>query len=148
MKKAIVIYDTQFGNTEKIAMALTSGMSKQGISVDCVNVEDVRIDVLTEYDLLAIGGPTHGFGMSGPMKTFMKKLDHVDLKDKKAFAFDTKNRSRLWGSAAKGIEKRLKKLGLNIVLSYASAIVKGLKGPLQDEMEDKFQQIGTELASK
>ena len=73
--KAIVIYDTRFGNTKRIAKELTSGMSDQGISANCVKVDTVHIDELTEYDLLAIGGPTHGFGMSGPMKTFMKKLE-------------------------------------------------------------------------
>jgi flavodoxin len=148
MVKAVVIYHTQFGNTEKIAKALASGMEERGIDVDCVYVEDVQIDTLTEYNLLAIGGPTHGFGMSKPMKTFIKNLEHVDLRDKSAFAFDTKTGSRFWGSAAKGIEKRLKRLGLNIVKPYSSAIVKGLKGPLQDGMDLKFTQIGNELASQ
>jgi len=122
-------------------------MEKQGIKVDCINIENVQTDKLTEYDLIAIGGPTHGFGMSKPMKEFIEKLERVDLHNKKAFAFDTKNRSRFWGSAAKGIEKRLKRLGLNIVKPAASAIVKGLKGPLEDGLEEKFKQIGVELAS-
>jgi flavodoxin len=147
MTKAIVIYHTQFGNTEKIAKAVASGMDEQGIDVDCVKVEEVQIDKLKEYDLLAIGGPTHGFGMSKPMKEFIEKLEHVDLRDKNAFAFDTKNSSRFWGSAAKGIEKRLKRIGMNIVKPHGSAIVKGLKGPLQDGMDEKFKQIGAELAS-
>lgn len=145
--KAIVIYDTQFGNTAQIAQALSSGMNEQGLSVDCVKVDTVQIETLPEYDLLVIGGPTHGFSMSSPMKTFMKKLEHMDLRDKKAFAFDTKNRSRFWGSAAKGIEKRMKKIGMNIVMPCASGVVKGLKGPLQDGTEAKFQQIGVELAT-
>ena len=147
MTRAIVIYHTQFGNTEKIAKEVESGMDEQGIDVDCIKVEEVQIDRLKEYDLLAIGGPTHGFGISKPMKEFIEKLKHVDLHDKDAFAFDTKNSSRFWGSAAKGIEKRLKRLGLNIVKPAASAIVKGLKGPLEDGMDEKFKQIGTELAS-
>ena len=147
MKKAIVIYDTKFGNTEKIAKSLASGMNEQGIEVDCVKVEDVQVDKLTEYDLLAISGPTHGFGMSKPIKAFIVKLEHVDPRDKKFFAFDTKNRGRIWGSAAKGIEKRLKGIGMNIVKPCASAIVMGLKGPLQDGVEGKFKQIGSELAS-
>jgi flavodoxin len=146
--KAIVIYDTQFGNTEIIAKALASGMNEQKITVDCVKVDAVQIATLQEYDLLAIGGPTHGFGMSSPMKAFMKKLEHADLRDKKAFAFDTKNRSRFWGSAAKGIEKRLKNFGMNIVMPCASGIVNGLKGPLQEGTEAKFQKMGIELASK
>jgi flavodoxin len=107
MKKAIVIYDTKFGNTEKIAKALAGGMSEQGIEVYCIKVEDVQITKLPEFDLVTIGGPTHGFSMSKPIKEFIQKIKHVDLRDKKAFAFDTKNRGR-WGSAAKGIEKRLK----------------------------------------
>ena len=147
MTKAIVIYHTQFGNTEKIAKEVASGIGEQGIDVDCIRVEEVQIDKLKEYDLLAIGGPTHGFGMSKPMKEFIEKLERVDLHNKKAFAFDTKNRSRFLGSAAKGIEKRLKRLGLNIVKPAASAIVKGLKGPLEDGLEEKFKQIGVELAS-
>lgn len=145
MKKAIVLFDTKFGNTERIAKALALGIEKQGIDVDCVNVENVQIDKLSEYDLIAIGGPTHGFGMSEPTKRFIKKLESLNLRNKSAFAFDTKTGSRFWGSAAKGIEKRLKKLGLNVVKPYASAIVKGLKGPLEDDMERKFTQIGTEL---
>lgn len=146
--KAIVIYDTQFGNTETIAKALASGMTEQKVGVDCIKVDNVQIGTLQKYDLLAIGGPTHGFGMSSPMKAFMKKLQHVDLRDKKAFAFDTKNRSRFWGSAAKGIEKRLKKFGMNIVMPCASGIVNGLKGPLQDGTEAKFKKMGIELVSK
>jgi len=145
LKKAIVLFDTKFGNTERIAKALALGIEKQGIDVDCVNVENVQIDKLSEYDLIAIGGPTHGFGMSEPTKRFIKKLESLNLRNKSAFAFDTKTGSRFWGSAAKGIEKRLKKLGLNVVKPYASAIVKGLKGPLEDDMERKFTQIGTEL---
>jgi len=146
MRKAIVIYHTLFGNTEKIAKALGSGMDEKGIDVDCVKVEDVQIDKLTEYDLLAIGGPTHGFGMSSPMKAFMKKLEHVDLRDKKAFAFDTKRGYPLAGSAAKGIEKRLKKNGMNTVRSRSSATVKDLKGPLDENMEETFRNLGAEIA--
>jgi flavorubredoxin len=147
MTKAIVIYHTQFGNTEKIVQALVSGMVEQEVDVDCMNVEDVQVDKLMEYDLLVIGGPTHGFGMSKPMKTFMKKLEHEDLRGKNAFAFDTKFGTRFAGSAGRGIEKRLKRLGLNIVKQRASATVKGGKGPLLEGMEEKFKQIGAELAS-
>jgi flavodoxin len=148
MTKALVIYHTQFGNTETIAKALASGLSEQGIEVDCTTIDDAPVDKLRDYDFLAVGGPTHGFGMSQPMKAFLKKLEHVDLREKKAFAFDTKFPSRFAGSAAKGIEKRLKNLGLNIATPAASAIVTGGKGPLQAGMDEKFQQIGRELVIK
>jgi menaquinone-dependent protoporphyrinogen IX oxidase len=44
MKRAIVVYHTLFGNTEKIAKVLAAGMDEQGITVDCITVENVQID--------------------------------------------------------------------------------------------------------
>ncbi|MHA2406374.1 MAG: flavodoxin family protein [Candidatus Hermodarchaeia archaeon] len=146
MKKAIVIFDSKFGNTEKVARALASGLDEPGIVVECINVKNVQIDTLPDYDLLAVGGPTHGFGMSKPVKEFFKQIGNIDLREKNAFAFDTKNPPRYWGSAAKGIEKRLVKLGMKIVRSRLSAFVEGLKGPLHENSEETFRKIGVEIA--
>ncbi|UCH03255.1 MAG: flavodoxin-like domain-containing protein [Candidatus Bathyarchaeota archaeon] len=128
-----------------MANALARGMEKQGLKVDCIKVDKIDIHTLVEYDFLAIGGPTHGFGISKPIKEFLQKLEQVELKDKKAFAFDTKFSSRFAGSAGKGIEKKLKKLGMHIIKQHSSAIVKGGEGPLVAGMEERFTQIGTEI---
>nr|MDO8081373.1 flavodoxin family protein [Candidatus Freyarchaeota archaeon] len=72
MKKAIIIYGTVYGNTENVAKALASGMQEQGVQVDTVNVQKVEINKLKNYDLLAIGGPTHAFGISKPVKASSK----------------------------------------------------------------------------
>lgn len=145
MKRAIVIYDTKFGNTEKIARTLASGIEKQGAKVDCIKADEVDINKLVEYDFLAIGGPTHAFGVSKPMKAFLEKLRSVDLKGKKAFAFDTKYKSWLAGSAGKGIEKTLKGLGMSIAKPHSSAAIKAARGPLEEGMEETFEKIGSEM---
>ncbi len=54
MKKVVVIYDSKFGNTEKVPKALAYGMREQGVKVNCLNVKRVEINKLKEYDLLAI----------------------------------------------------------------------------------------------
>jgi len=145
--KAVVLYDTKFGNTERLAYTLAEGLKEQGVKVDCVKVDAVDVNKLAEYDLMVVGGPTHAFGISKPMKDFIEKLKNVDLRGKKAFAFDTKLKSRIAGSAAKGIEKHLERLGISIVKPHSSAIVKGAEGPLEEGIEEKFRQIGTEMAS-
>jgi len=146
MKGAIFIYDTNFGNTEKIARALARGMEKQGRTVDCVKADEVDVDTLVEYDFLAIGGPTHAFGISKPMKAFLEKLKSLNIKGKKAFAFDTKLKAWwLPGSAGKGIEKTLKELGMRIVKPHSSVIVTGNEGPLEEGVEELFEQIGGEI---
>jgi flavodoxin len=144
--KTIVIYDSMFGNTEKVAGALASGMREQGIEVDCVRANTADVGALGAYDMIIIGGPTHGRGLSQTMKTFMNQLNEADVKDKKAFAFDTKLKSRLAGSAAKGIEQRMEQNGMKVVMPHVSAIVRGREGPLHEGTEGQFKQTGTELA--
>jgi flavorubredoxin len=145
-RKAIVIYDTQFGNTEKIAKALASGIKEQGVQVNCVKVDVVDVDKLAEYDLLAIGGPTTAFGVSKPMKDLLEKLGGVELRGKKGFAFETKVHFIFTGSAAKAIEGKMKGLGVSVVRPYSSAIVKGREGPLEEGEEETFKRIGAEIS--
>jgi len=121
-------------------------MEKQGIKVDRANAEEVDVSKLGEYDLLAVGGPTHIHGVSKPMKAFLERLRSVDVKGKKAFAFDTKMKAWWAGSAAGGIQKGLEKMRMNILKPHSSAIVTGREGPLEEGMEETFRQIGAEIA--
>jgi len=146
LRKAAVIYYSVYGNTEKIAKALSEGMKRGGLDVDCVRVGEVNTEKLAGYELLAIGAPTYGLGIPKPMKEFLRRLENVNLRDKKVFAFDTKLRSPFAGSAAKGIEKQLKKLQMTIIRPYASAIVEGKEGPLEKGAVEEFIQIGSEIA--
>lgn len=150
-KNAVIIYDSEFGNTKKIAKALAFGISKHDIPVDCFKVDDIDIQNLVEYDLLAIGGPTHMLSLSKPMKEFIETLNTVNLNGKKGFCFDTRNHSRFnrfdVNSAAKRIEKKLKRMKVVIIAPRKSAIVEGREGPLDDNMEELFAQYGEEIAA-
>jgi flavodoxin len=151
--KAIVLFDTLFGNTERIAGSLARGLQEAGVQAEPVNIKAARIDRLAEYDLIALGAPTQYFTASKPLKEFMERLDGLDLKGKRGFAFDTKLESRLSGSAAKFIEKKLQERGLDIIRPHGSAIVAGQKGAkieevvLKEGMEKQFEQIGKEVGA-
>ncbi len=145
MAKAAVITHSVYGNTQKVGQALGRGLKEQGITVHYFKVEEVDPAKLSRYDLLAVGGPTHAFRMSKPIKQFLGQLKGVDLQARYGFAFDTRFNNRLAGSAAKRIEKQLKKLKLKIIRSRESAIVTGREGPLAEGTEDRFRQIGAEI---
>jgi flavodoxin len=150
--RACVIFDTRYGNTEKIARSLETGLKEAGIQTVCVNAKDVAVDSLKEYDLICVGAPTEWVTASKPMKEFLGKLKSVDLSGKCGFAFDTKLDAPLSGSAAKFIEKELKNLGLQIVLPRESAIVFGVKKEegsmrLKEGEEKKFEQIGAQVGT-
>ncbi|MFX1272376.1 MAG: flavodoxin family protein, partial [Promethearchaeota archaeon] len=98
-------------------------------------------------DLLCVGTPVHAWNISKPAKEFLERLKGLDgLGGKKAFAFDTKFKSRLAGSAGGKVEKKLKSLGFTIAKSAESAIVLGQEGPLEEGAEEAFRKIGAELA--
>jgi flavorubredoxin len=150
---AIVLFDTLFGNTEKIALSIARGLQDAGVEARAVNIKAANMDGLAGYDLLALGAPTQYFTASKPLKVFLERLEGIDLKSKRGFAFDTKLDSRFSGSAAKFIEKKLTDLGLEIILPRASAIVVGQKvktaqagdAALKPGMDTLFESIGRDL---
>ena len=153
--EAIVLFDTIFGNTERIAGRLVAGLQKTGIRAESANIKAANVAELARYDLLALGAPTQYFTASKPLKKFLEQLKDLDLKGKHGFAFDTKLDSRLSGSAAKFIEKKLAELGVDIILPHASAIVMSEKKKtdrvgeaiLREGMEDLFESIGKEIGT-
>jgi len=150
--RACVIFDTRYGNTEKIAKSFETGLKEAGVQTVCVNSKDVVVDSLKQYDLICVGAPTEAFSASKPMKDFFGKLKSTDLSGKFGFAFDTKLDWRLSGSAAKFIEKELRNLGLQMITPRESAIVLTLKergvitgARLKEGEQKKFEQIGLEV---
>lgn len=148
MERAIVIFDSKYGNTGEVAKSLADGLQKAGVETSCSNLRDVNPDTLSSYDLIAIGGPTQAFSASVPMKNFLGQLENVGgLKGKQGFAFDTKFASRLSGSASKYIESKLSKIGLEIAKPRESAIVMKSEGPLAEGEQESFERLGYEIGS-
>lgn len=145
MKNAIVIYDSRYGNTKKIAESLARGIEEKEIKVNCINIGMVKVSSLLEYDLIAIGGPTHNRKASEEMNAFIANLERINLTDKQTFIFDTKKKGFFAGSAGKAIEKVIEKLGCRIITPRVSAYVKGKEGPLKEGMIEQFHDLGKEI---
>jgi flavodoxin len=132
--RACVIFDTRYGNTEKIAESLGTGLEEAGIQTVCINVKGVAVDSLKQYDLICVGGPTQYRTASKAIQDFLCSLKEVKLSGKLAFAFDTRRDSFLAGSAARFIEERLRRFGLKLIRPRLSAII------LDSELEEKKRE--------
>lgn len=148
--KAIIIFETKYGNTEKIARSLEMGLSESGIQTECVAVRDMRGESLGEYDLICIGAPTESHTASRPMRDYLENLKPTDLTGKFGFAFDTSPGRPFSGSAAKFIEGKLTKKGAEIVASHESAIVIRQKGEkdritMKQGEQKRFERIGRNI---
>jgi flavodoxin len=130
--KSIVIYASRHGNTRRVAEAIADGMRTHA-SVELVPIEDAATAFDGEADLVVIGGPTEGHGMTPAIKEFFDSLSGEAFKGVSAAAFDTRLDWPRWlsGSAGAAIRDRLQELGADVVAPQASFIVEGKEPALK-----------------
>ena len=87
--KVIVIYDSYFGNTEKVAQAVGQALADGG-EVEVLPVSQVSPERLQGVKLIVVGSPTRGFQPSDKMKLFLKSLPPKALAGASVAAFDTR----------------------------------------------------------
>ena len=63
--RALVVYESMFGNTRTIAEAIAEGLGGDP-GAQVLGVGDAGPSALEHADLLVVGGPTHARGMSRP----------------------------------------------------------------------------------
>jgi flavodoxin I len=134
--KTLIVYDSGFGNTEKIAHAIGGAMTGD---VRVARVGEVRPEDLKGLNFLVVGSPTQGGRATPAIRDFIGKIPKDGLKGINVSAFDTRLPGRLvgiFGYAAGRIAPGLKKKGGNLISPPEGFIVQGSEGPLkQGELE-------------
>lgn len=164
--RALVVYESMFGNTRAVAEAVAQGLSGR-MEVDLAEVASAPDDVAV--DLVVAGGPTHAFSMSRPA-TRRSALEQSAsgevvsrgrglrewlaaagprLRGAPVAAFDTRiTTTRLSGSAAKAAQRRLRRSGARIVAPAESFSVGGTTGPLGEGELERAKRWGADLAQR
>ena len=133
--KALVVFDSTYGNTEKIARAIGAALTGD---VKVQKAGDVNAAELASYDLLVIGSPTYGGRPMPTVADFLGKIPDDAVKGKNVAAFDTRiptKFAKLFGYAADRIAKSLKDKGANLMVPAEGFFVNGKSGPLKDGEE-------------
>ena len=148
--RAVVVYESMFGNTHVVADHIASGLAST-LEVTVVPVYDATPDLLDGVDLLIVGGPTHMHGMTShrsrsmAVETAAKPDSGVVLdpdaegeglrdwfddlprfENVRTAAFDTRIGSvapAMSGRASKGIARRLRHHGLDPAAEPESFLV-------------------------
>jgi flavodoxin len=128
--KALVVYDSKFGNTKVVAREIAERLGA-GDAILCMDTSE---DDLVGLDLLVVGGPTQGHGLSPDLRTFLDGLPAETVRDMRVATFDTRLTwpRLLVGSAAAQAAKRLTKKGAHMLVGPESFLVKEGNGPLLD----------------
>jgi hypothetical protein len=64
--RALVVYESMFGNTEQLARAVAEGLELDHVDVTVTEVGDAPLGTPLDVDLLVLGAPTHAFSLSRP----------------------------------------------------------------------------------
>ncbi len=145
LMKALVIYDSVYGNTKKIAETVAAELGK---GVKAVFVSDFKSKDLTGINLLVVGSPILGFRPSEKTGKFLASLNAGQLKGIKAAAFDTRVRIFFHGDAAGKIAAGLKQAGAEIIAEPYGFIVEGREGPLANDAVAKAKEWAGTIKAK
>lgn len=160
--RALVVYESMFGNTKQIAQAVAEGLAHHAeVIVD--DVAHAPGEVPPDIDLVVLGGPTHAFSMSRPgtrdgavergadraraglgIREWLAALP--DGGHPQSFAaFDTRvDMPLLPGAASRAATRVARRLGFRVV-EPESFLVFGYEGPLLDGEVDRARAWGRRL---
>jgi len=149
--KGIVVYDTSYGNTKKIAETIAETLKESGIEVDLFHHKDVKKLSAKDYNFLVLGSPTKFGTMSFAIRGFLGKVKTEEWMNKPFAAFDTENPENVekkQGSAAEKIAEKLKEKKMNQLTPVLKALVFDMKGPLKEGEIERTREYARSLAAK
>jgi len=132
--KALIVYDSVYGNTEKIARAIAEAITPSG-EVKVLGVGEANPSELASIDLLIVGSPTHAGRPTPAVQDLLNKVPKLSLQGINVAAFDTRITTKLvrvFGYAAGRIAGNLKRKGGTLIASPVGFFVTGGKGPLKE----------------
>lgn len=156
--KAVVVYESLWGNTAAIARAVAEGI---GPDARALPTGEATRDVVAEADLIVAGAPILGFRLpTDDMRENARResrppdLANPSMRSWLAGLAPGRGRSaafetRVWwspGSAAATIGRSLEDAGYARLAPPAKFVVKGKYGPLRDGEIERAHAWGAELA--
>jgi flavodoxin I len=149
--KALIVYDSVYGNTEKIARAIAEAITSPD-EARVLRAGEANPSDLASIDLFIVGSPTHGGRPTPAVQEFLNKVTGPLLEDINVAAFDTRaasNFAKIFGYAAKRIAGNLQRKGGVLSAPPEGFFVTGTKGPLKEgELERAAAWVKGILESK
>ena len=150
MSKILIVYESRYGNTKRVAEAIVQGMQQvEGTEPMLSEIKTVDPNTVPNFDAIVIGGPNHLGGPTGGVKNFIDKIGKFSQADQKFAVFDT-CLSGGFEIATKKMEQRMheKAPAMKAVVPGLSIKVDGMKGPIAEGELPKAEEFGAKIATQ
>jgi flavorubredoxin len=143
-QKVVVVYDTMWGSTERVANSLVEGVASEGVEVRLHRLSethnsDVIADLL-EARAVLVGSPTLNNGLFPSVASFLAYMKGLKPRKKIGATFGSYG----WGGGAKrAAEAELKAAGIEVIDSDLYFNYR----PMEEELE-KAVDFGRDIARK
>jgi flavorubredoxin len=160
--KAVVVYESHWGNTAAVAQAIAAGL---GAGSRALSTDQATDRIVADADILVVGAPVIAFslatdkmraGLTDDRKApAQADVEHPSMRSwlarlpigkAQGAAFET----RIWWSprgATGEIERGLRNAGYEVRTKAAKFVVEGTYGPLREGELDRAREWGAQLAA-
>lgn len=145
MEEVLIIYGSKQGNTEKMALVISSVLEEKNIPVICKNVFEAKPQDLLEHKFIILGSSTWSDGdLQSDFIGFEREMDDLDLKGHYGAVFGSgSSRFRFFCEAVRILESKLRSLGSRIMLP--SLMVNDLEGRTEEESREWAAVLADEI---
>jgi flavodoxin len=137
--KILIIYDTNFGNTQKVAYLIGEHLKEQN-QVKVVSIAGFKNQDLDGIELLIMGSPINGWRPTEKIRRLLKSLKKDQLRGVKIATFDTRVNIFFHGNAAQPMAESLMNAGAEQIVDSAGFYVEGSEGPLAQGEESRVEK--------
>jgi flavodoxin len=141
--KALVLYETKYGFTEKVAQRIAEGLIEVGFEVICRRQSECDDDDLRKRDLWVLGTPNHYGRVPLQFSALVKgalKEGHTDLR---TVVFETRMKDFPDGASIR-LKKLLERKGIPVI-AHGSFVVASIRGPLLEGEESRAKDFGIDI---
>lgn len=143
--KALVVYDSNYGNTKLVAEEVAEHL---GNDVRTLSVCDLDVTDMKDVDLLVLGSPINGWRATDKTRDALEKFKEHDFDGVKFTTFDTRVKMFIHGDAKDKLSEMIAEKGGELIAQPQEFYVTGREGPLFEGEIEKAASWAEEIKDK
>jgi len=150
LMNALVVTYSKFGHTKMLGQTIAESLNA-GENARAISMDEIDIAELADADIVIMGSPTHNMKLPKEVGPVLDTLPKRSLRGVRTAAFDTSYRMNALlarFTAAKKLDRKMRKLGGKRIASPETFFVTEREGPLEEGEVERVQAWAAQIRSQ